>query len=66
MLGSTQAGYNDIGIVTSPDGRHYAVAVMIGRTSTPLPTRMALMQNVTRAVIAYHQNAQAGGSGYSR
>ena len=57
VLGSTQTGYNDIGIITSPDGRHYALAVMIGRTSTPLPTRMALMQNVTRAAITYH-NAQ--------
>lgn len=66
VLGSTQAGYNDIGILTSPDGRHYAVAVMIGRTSTPLPTRMALMQNVTRAVISYHDSARAGGDSYSR
>jgi beta-lactamase class A len=62
VLGSTQAGYNDIGILTSPDGRHYAVAVMIGRTSTPLPTRMALMQNVTRAAIAFHDNRR--GSAY--
>ncbi len=60
VLGSTQAGYNDIGILTSPDGRHYAVAVMIGRTSTPLPTRMALMQNVTRAAIAFHDNRRTG------
>ena len=34
VLGATQAGYNDIGILTSPEGRHYAVAVMIGRTAT--------------------------------
>ena len=61
-LGSTQAGYNDIGIITAPDGRHYALAVMIGRTSTPLPTRMALMQNVTRAAIDYHQAQESGGS----
>lgn len=54
ILGSTQAGYNDIGILTSPDGRHYAVAVMIGRTSRPNIERMQLMQNVTRAVIAFH------------
>lgn len=53
VLGATQAGYNDIGVLTSPDGRHYAVAVMIGRTAVPIPQRMALMQNVTRAVIAY-------------
>jgi len=48
-----QAGYNDIGIMTSPEGKHYAVAVMIGRTSVPNPVRMNLMQNVTRAVIDY-------------
>jgi len=59
VLGSTQAGYNDVGILTSPDGRHYAVAVLIGRTATPLPTRMELMQNVTRAVIGYNE-ASAG------
>ncbi len=60
-LGATQAGYNDIGILTSPDGRHYAVAVMIGRTSAPVPQRMTLMQNVTRAVIAYHENSRSAG-----
>ena len=67
VLGPVQAGYNDIGILTSPEGRHYAVAVMIGRTATPLPTRMELMQNVTRAVIAFN-DAGAGddGGGYSR
>jgi beta-lactamase class A len=66
VLGGTQAGYNDVGILTSPDGRHYAVAVMIGRTATPLPTRMALMQNVTRAVIDYDGARLAGGETYSR
>ena len=54
VLGNVQAGYNDIGILTAPDGRSYAVAVMIKRTSTPLPTRMALMNNVVRAVIDSH------------
>lgn len=66
VLGSTQAGYNDIGIVTSPEGRSYAVAVMMGRTATALQTRMALMQNVTRAVIAYDESRRGGGgSDYS-
>jgi beta-lactamase class A len=60
VLNGTQAGYNDIGVLTSPDGRHYAVAVMIGRTSTPNPVRMALMQDVTRAVIAFHGNRRSG------
>ena len=66
VLGSTQAGYNDIGILTSPVGRHYAVAVMIGRTSAPIPDRMALMQDVTRAVIAFDGNRRGGGGTFSR
>jgi beta-lactamase class A len=59
VLGSEQAGYNDIGILHAPDGHNYALAVMIGRTSTPLATRMALMQDVVRATIAYHDAAVA-------
>ena len=55
VLGGTQAGYNDIGVVTAPDGRSYSVAVMIKRTSTPLATRMTLMNNVVRAVITQHE-----------
>jgi len=54
ILGSVQAGYNDIGILSAPDGRSYAVAVMIKKTSVPLPTRMTLMNNVVRAVIDSH------------
>jgi len=55
VLGAVQAGYNDIGILTAPDGHSYSVAVMIKRTSTPLPVRMKLMNNVVRAVIDQHQ-----------
>jgi beta-lactamase class A len=62
VYGAFQAGYNDIGILTGPDGRSYAVAVMIKKTSTPLPTRMALMNNVVRAVIT--QNEITGGAPY--
>ncbi len=54
VLGDAQAGYNDIGILTAPDGRSYAVAVMIRLTSAPLDVRMELMNNVVRAVIAQH------------
>ena len=54
VLGSTQAGYNDIGILTAPDGRSYSVAVMIKKTSTPLAVRMKLMNNVVDAVINQH------------
>ena len=58
VYGPYQAGYNDIGILTAPDGHSYAVAVMIKKTSTPLPTRMTLMNNVVRAVIAQHEMAR--------
>jgi beta-lactamase class A len=57
VLGGEQAGYNDIGIITGPDGHSYAVAVMIRRTSAPLGERMAAMQNTVRAVISYDENA---------
>ena len=55
VLGDVQAGYNDIGLLTAPDGSSYAVAVMIKKTATPLPVRMTLMNNVVRAVIADHE-----------
>jgi len=58
VLGGVQAGYNDIGIVTAPDGHSYAVAVMIRRTGAPLGERMAVMQNTVRSVISYHGNAE--------
>ena len=54
VFGPYQAGYNDIGILTAPDGQSYAVAVMIKKTAVPLPTRMTLMNNVVRAVIDQH------------
>ncbi|MEO7636990.1 MAG: serine hydrolase [Sphingomicrobium sp.] len=60
VLGVSQAGYNDIGILTAPDGRSYAVAVMIKKTATPLPTRMTLMNNVVRSVITQHEMTHSG------
>ena len=52
-FGGTVAGYNDVGIITSPEGRSYAIAVMIGRTTVGIPTRQALMNDAVRAVISY-------------
>jgi beta-lactamase class A len=60
-LGGVQAGYNDIGVLTAPNGRSYAVAVMIGRTATPLIVRMTLMNDVVRAVVAGHEATYGGG-----
>jgi len=61
VLGSVQAGYNDIGILTAPDGRSYSVSVMIKKTSTPLETRMTLMNNVVRSVINQHEMRYSAG-----
>ena len=58
-LEGTTAGYNDVGIVTAPDGRSYAVAVLIARTSRSIPERWELMNETVRAVIAYHQAVAA-------
>ena len=55
ILGGVQAGYNDIGVLTAPDGRSYAVAVLIKRTAAPLGLRMELMNDVVRSVIAAHE-----------
>jgi beta-lactamase class A len=45
-------GINDVGLLTAPDGRTYAVAVMIRQTRAPASQRHRLMQDVTRAVAA--------------
>lgn len=55
VLGSVSTGYNDVGIMTAPDGTRYAVAVMIADTTASIPERMRMMQSVTRAVARYHQ-----------
>jgi beta-lactamase class A len=57
-LAGTTAGFNDVGIITSPDGQSYAVAVMIGRTSKGIPERWKLMNETVRAIIDYHRNVQ--------
>jgi beta-lactamase class A len=53
-LNDESTGYNDVGLLTAPDGRTYAVAVMIAATRRPIPERQALMAQVARAVVAEH------------
>ncbi|RAK67555.1 serine hydrolase [Phenylobacterium kunshanense] len=53
-------GINDVGLLTAPDGRTYAVAVMLRHTRQPVPARLAFMQSVTRTV-AEHWAAEAAG-----
>ena len=54
VLGAVATGYNDIGIMTAPDGTRYAVVVMLGDTTASIPERMRMMQAVTRTVARYH------------
>jgi beta-lactamase class A len=54
-LGARTAGFNDIGILTAPDGKSYAVAVMIGDTPRPVRERQELMQAVVASVVANHR-----------
>ncbi|MET0362407.1 MAG: serine hydrolase [Sphingobium sp.] len=54
-LAPRSTGFNDVGIMTAPDGTSYAVAVMIGSTTQPIPIRWELMQAVARAIAANHE-----------
>ena len=53
-LNGIVAGYNDVGIVTAPDGTNYAVAVLIGSTRVPIPERQRLMQAVMGQIVNHH------------
>ncbi|MDB5724439.1 MAG: beta-lactamase [Novosphingobium sp.] len=54
-LGRLATGYNDVGILQAPDGAIYGVAVMIRRTTVPIPVRMDMMQSVSRAISQFHE-----------
>jgi beta-lactamase class A len=56
-LAPRSTGYNDVGIMTAPDGSSYAIAVMIGSTTVSIPERWALMQSVARTVAGLHTPA---------
>ncbi|MDO9335121.1 MAG: serine hydrolase [Caulobacter sp.] len=59
VMGSLATGYNDIGLITAPDGRVYAVAAMIAATRRPLPERQRFMVGVARAVAGEDPQAPA-------
>ena len=52
-LGGRNAGFNDVGVLTAPDGRRYAIAVMIGDTRRPIRERQQLIQTVASAVARH-------------
>ncbi len=53
QVGALVAGFNDVGLLTAPDGRRYAVAVMIARSARPIGARQALIADVARAVMMH-------------
>lgn len=55
-LAGTSTGYNDVGIMTAPDGTSYAVAVMIASTRHPVPARQQMMQAVSATIAGQHRN----------
>src|SRR3546814_16505398 len=42
-FGRRTAGFNDVGVLTAPDGRRHTVAVLIGDTSRPVRDRQPLI-----------------------
>jgi len=54
-LGVRTAGFNDVGILTAPDGKSYALAIMIGDTRRPIRERQMLMQQVAQAIVAHRE-----------
>jgi beta-lactamase class A len=56
-LGGMTTGYNDVGLITAPDGRVYAVAVMIASTRRPIGARMGFIARVAREVVAFNDQS---------
>ncbi len=54
LFGRT-AGYNDVSIMTAPDGTSYAVVVMIAETVRPVPERMQFMQGISATTASFHR-----------
>ena len=56
-------GYNDMGLLTAPDGRVYAVAAMIAMTGVSIRERQTFLSSVSRAVVTHWKREQASGGG---
>jgi beta-lactamase class A len=52
---SRTAGYNDVALMTAPDGTSYAVVVLIADTTKPIPDRQAFMQGITASIGYNHR-----------
>jgi beta-lactamase class A len=53
QFGSIQAGFNDVGILTAPNGHEFAVAIMVADGSKPMAEKQKVIADVGRSVIAY-------------
>ena len=60
VLDKVHSAYNDVGILTAPSGRSYAVAILIGRTAMPVPERMEFMHRIVGAIVEYEAGVSAG------
>ena len=54
-IGGRTAGYNDVGYLIAPDGKAYAIAVMMGDTDKTIPQRQELMQAVVQGVVTNYR-----------
>ncbi len=54
-LDERTAGYNDVALMTAPDGTSYAVVVLIADTTKPIPDRQAFMQSITASIGYNHR-----------
>jgi beta-lactamase class A len=54
------AGFNDVGILTSPTGDSYAVAVLIGDSAAGERTRQRLIRAIAQAVVAQDTRKRSG------
>lgn len=56
--GRRRAGFNDVGLLQSPEGRTYAVAVMIGDSDSGDRAMQEAISGVARAIVDYHERTQ--------
>lgn len=57
QFGRRNAGFNDVGLFTAPDGRRYAIAVMIADTTAPTRARQQLIQSAAAALTGWRGGA---------
>lgn len=52
-------GLNDVGLVTAPDGRTYAVAVLAPQVPKGAPDRLQVFQKVSSTIVDHWRGGQA-------